>query len=56
MADDREKLRAVVIVQEGRNDKDVQRYVAPLLTLSGEEYRALSFDELMRRIYEAMRS
>ncbi len=54
VVDDPEKLRAVVIVQEGRNEKDVQRYVDPLLTLSGDEYHSLSFDALMQKIYEAM--
>ena len=55
VVDDPEKLRAVVVVQEGWKDKDVQRYVDPLLTLSGDEYQALSFDALMRKIYEAMK-
>ena len=55
VVDDPEKLRAVVVVQEGRKDKDVQRYVDPLLTLSGDEYQAMPFEALMRKIYEAMK-
>ena len=55
VVDDPEKLRAVVVVQEGRKEKDVQRYIDPLLTLSGDEYQALSFDALLRKIYEAMK-
>src|SRR5207248_1474817 len=30
--------RAVVILQKGRDEKDVQRYVDPLMVLTGEEY------------------
>jgi hypothetical protein len=55
VVDDPEKLRAVVVVQEGRHDKDVQRYVDPLLTLSGDQYQAMPFEALMRKIYEAMK-
>ena len=55
VVEDPDKLWAVVIVQEGRKNKDMQRYVDPLLTLSGEEYQTLSFDEMLQRIYAAMR-
>jgi hypothetical protein len=43
--------RAVVIVQEGRRQKDGQRYVDPLMTLSGEEYSKITFKELLDRIH-----
>jgi hypothetical protein len=46
--------RAVVIVQEGRDKKDVQRYVDPLLVMSGEEYSRIPFQELLERIHRAM--
>lgn len=35
---------------EGRDRKEIQRYVDPLLVLTGKEYASLSFDELYRRI------
>ncbi|HMF17856.1 MAG TPA: hypothetical protein VKE98_11655 [Gemmataceae bacterium] len=44
--------RAVVIVQAGRNKKDIQRYVDPLLVLSGEEYARVPFQNLLDRIQE----
>jgi hypothetical protein len=46
--------RAIVIVQEGRDKKDVQRYVDPLLVMSGEEYSRIPFQELLERIHRAM--
>jgi len=46
--------RAVVIVQKGRDRKDVQRYVDPLLVLSGEEYARIPFEELLERIHKAI--
>jgi hypothetical protein len=51
---DMEKYRAAVIVQEGRNAKEGQRYVDPLMTLAWDEYKALTFDDMLARIYEAM--
>jgi hypothetical protein len=48
------KLRAVVIVRAG-TPKKVQRYVDPLLVLTGEEYERSTFDELYTRICEALR-
>src|SRR5437879_6574324 len=44
--------RAVVIVQEGREQKDGQRYVDPLMILSGEEYSRITFKELLDRIHK----
>src|SRR6185312_7860986 len=52
---DREALRAVVFVQEGREDKDGQRYVDPLFVLTGQEYEAISFVELLERLHQAVR-
>ena len=46
--------RAVVIVQQGRSEKDIQRYVDPLLVLNGEEYARTPFEELLDRIHKAM--
>ena len=39
--------RAVVILAEGRDKKVGQQYVDPLLVLTGAEYRAMHFRELM---------
>jgi hypothetical protein len=44
--------RAVVIVQQGRSKKDIQKYVDPLLVLSGEEYAKIPFQSLLDRIRE----
>jgi hypothetical protein len=52
--DQGDKLRAVVIVRDG-TPKDVQRYVDPLLALTGEEYQKSTFDELHARICDALR-
>lgn len=46
--------RAVVILQKGRDEKDVQRYVDPLIVMSGEEYARIPFGELLDRIQKAM--
>jgi hypothetical protein len=48
------KLRAVVFVRGG-TPKDVQRYVDPLLVLTGEEYERSTFAELHGRICDALR-
>jgi hypothetical protein len=42
--------RAVVIVQRGRDRKDIQRYVDPLIVMTGGEYLNTPFHELIRRI------
>jgi hypothetical protein len=42
--------RAVVIVAEGRDQKVGQQYVDPLVTLTGQEYRSMSFPALLRLI------
>lgn len=52
--DQGDKLRAVVIVRDG-TPKDGQRYVDPLLVLTGEEYQKSTFDELHARICDALR-
>lgn len=52
--DDGTTLRAVVIVRDG-TPKDGQRYVDPLLVLTGEEYEKSTFDELHGRICDALR-
>jgi hypothetical protein len=46
--------RAVVVVQEGRDKKIVQRYADPLLILSGEEYMRIPFQVLLDRIHKAI--
>jgi hypothetical protein len=53
--DDSRVLRAVVIIREG-TEKAGQRYVGPLLVLSGREYEAMSFGELHKRICDALHS
>ena len=53
--DDRgDKLRAVVVVREG-TPKYGQRYIDPLLVLTGEEYETSTFAELHRRICDTLR-
>lgn len=52
--DDGTTLRAMVIIREG-TEKVVQQYIRPLLVLSGKEYAAISFQELHRRICDALR-
>jgi hypothetical protein len=52
--DQGDKLRAVVIVRAGTT-KDVQRYVDPLLVLTGDEYEKSTFDQLYGRICDALR-
>ncbi len=49
-----EQYRAVVIVQEGRAEKEGQRYTDPLLVLSGKEYASIPFHELLDRIHRAI--
>jgi len=46
--------RAVVILQEGRDRKEVQRYVDPLIVMTGKEYLQTPFHELMERIEKAV--
>src|SRR5205809_5240155 len=43
--------RAVVILQEGRDTKDVQQYVDPLIVMTGEEYARIPFPQLLDRIH-----
>jgi hypothetical protein len=52
--DQGDKLRAVVIVREG-TPKDGQRYVDPLLVLTGDEYEKSTFSELHGRIGDPLR-
>jgi hypothetical protein len=49
-----DKHRAVVIIATDER-KDGQRYVNPVLTLSGEEWETIPFPELWQRIEEALR-
>lgn len=48
-------LRAVVIVREGQDDKDGQRYVSPIATLSGDEYEKITWIDMLARIEAAIR-
>ena len=51
-------MRAVVLVTEGTpkgTKRSAQEYVDPLLVLSGREYTSLSFEDLHRRICDALR-
>lgn len=52
---DEDSLRAVVILLAGDEQKDGQRYVNPLMTLSGEEYATTPFPVLLSRIQDAIR-
>ena len=52
--DQGDKLRAVDIVRAG-TPKDGQRYVDPLLVLTGEECERSTFGELHARICDALR-
>jgi hypothetical protein len=46
--------RAVVIVAGGRDRKDGQRYVDPLMVLTGREYSTVRWADLMDRIERAV--
>ncbi len=46
--------RAMVIVQEGRDEKDGQRYIDPLIVMSGVEYSSIPFQVLLDRIHAAI--
>lgn len=46
--------RAVVILDEDHDEKDGQRYVNPLMVLTGVEYESMKFGELLGRIEEAV--
>jgi len=48
------RYRAVLIITEGLAEKIGQRYTNPLLMLTGEDYEKMSFQELIRRIEDAM--
>jgi hypothetical protein len=48
------QYRAVVIVQERRDEKRGHQYADPLMVLSGEEYARTPFQELLDRIHRAM--
>ena len=52
--DDGRALRGMVIVREG-SEKIGQEYINPLLVFSGQEYTAISFEELHDRICDALR-
>lgn len=56
---DAEFNRAVVFVTEDTRkgtDRSPQEYANPLLVLTGEEYARITFDELHRRLQEAIRT
>jgi len=51
-------MRAVVFVTEYSikgSERNGQEYVSPLLVLTGEEYAHITFDELHRRLCDALR-
>jgi hypothetical protein len=51
--------RAVVFVEAGTEkgtERNGQEYVSPLLILSGAEYEALSFHELIYRLQDALQA
>jgi hypothetical protein len=52
-------MRAVVFVTEETSkgtERSPQEYADPLLVLTGETYAALSFDDLHRRLCDALRN
>jgi hypothetical protein len=54
-----EFMRAVVIVTENTEKgtpRNGQEYIAPLLTLTGREYAAMTFAALYERICDALRA
>jgi hypothetical protein len=46
--------RAVFIIDKDHYQKEGQRYIAPLLMLTGEEYESVSFGDLLHRIQIAL--
>jgi hypothetical protein len=54
VVEDEDTLRAVVVVLEGHHEKDIQRYVRPLLTLTGEEWQTTPFPKVLERIKRAV--
>jgi len=55
---DAEFMRAVVIITEGTKKgttRHPQEYMNPLLTLGGEEYASMTFDELHNLICDTLR-
>jgi hypothetical protein len=53
--EDEETPRAIVVVQVGREQKDCQRYVDPVLFLSGKDYLSLPFQEFVNRLCEGLK-
>lgn len=56
--EDENLLRAVVFVVQGKpkgTERSHQEYVAPLLTLTGQEYATMPFAELHKEICDALR-
>lgn len=47
--------RAIVVVQRGHEEKEVQKYINPVLTMSYEEYVKMPFDEFLNLIYEGLK-
>ena len=45
-----DKIRAAVFLLRGDDEKDGQRYVSPLLVLSGDEYNNIGFHDMMDRL------
>lgn len=53
-SDNERALRAMVVVRE-KTEKDGQKYIGPLLVLSGDEYEVMPFQQLHDRICDALR-
>lgn len=53
--EDHYPYRAVVILQKGRMEKDGQKYVDPVMTITGEEYEKIPFPELLAKIYRGLK-
>jgi hypothetical protein len=57
MPDDEDDLglRAIVVIRQGTEKKVGQEYIGTLLVLGGDEYLAMTFEVLHKRICDALR-
>jgi hypothetical protein len=47
--------RAVVLIQENHEEKDGQRYIDPIAVLSWEDYKNLTFQEVLNLIHDNLK-
>jgi hypothetical protein len=53
--EDTKRYRAIVIVQEGYEKKEGQKYVDALLTMSYEDYEKISFKDFMIMVIDKIK-